>query len=218
MDRRALANAERILDCVAQSMHARLRGKVDVDELRFMGRAGLMRVLRADTSHAIAFEAYARKVFRGEMLNGLDREKRFSPLRWEIGILRALNERSRSEAPPAAPSTEEADRRELVRRMKDLYGLAALSWTAGDDHTQDPSPNPEEQLGREQVARLLKARVRHLSTPAKRTIVERYYWREQSLDAIAEHLGVSTAKVWRTLQEALAELESDAATIELASS
>jgi RNA polymerase sigma factor (sigma-70 family) len=205
----AIERATRVLHVVARGMYLFLKGTVDYEDLVNYGYAGMLRVARADATSLRAFEAYARTVFKGEMLTALAKDRRDAVL-MRVIVLNALNKDWGSDLAPGVLATEDGCQAELARRLREEYTAGGLAWVAGaSGGDREASSNPEAQVARAQVQRMLRDRVRRLSTPRRRTIVDRHVWRDQSFEEIAEHLGISAATAWREFREALVELNGE---------
>jgi RNA polymerase sigma factor for flagellar operon FliA len=191
-----------LVDINARQVHRRLATSVvTADDLRSFGREGLLRAARTfDPSHGVPFRRWANLRIRGAMIDGV-RQWGSLPRRIyrELRSMAAADRLQEvyDEEDSANPTTtrEAAD----ARMTSYLSGLAAaMAIGSISSHKEGPEPAVSDDTP-EQLAMLaeLVARVKAVlpSLPeAERTLVEKHYFGEETLDAAAASLGLS--KSW----------------------
>jgi RNA polymerase sigma factor for flagellar operon FliA len=171
---------------------------VTLDDLRSFGREGLLQAARSfDGSRGVPFRRWANMRIRGAMIDGVRQwghlpRRVYQELRALAAgdaVQEALEEDQRA-APAATP--EAADRR-LTAYLAGIATAIAVGSMAGDDVADGREPSPEEIASKAELARQVRAIVQRLPD-AERTLIERHYFGDETLDQAASSLGLS--KSW----------------------
>lgn len=172
---------------------------VTLDDLRSFGREGLLQAARSfDGSRGVPFRRWANMRIRGAMIDGV-RQWGHLPRRvyQELRTLAAGDavqealEEDQGAIPAATP--EAADRR-LTAYLAGIATAIAVGSMAGQEDVADGrEPSPEEIASKAELARQVRAIVQRLPD-AERTLIERHYFGDETLDQAAASLGLS--KSW----------------------
>lgn len=192
-----------LVDLNARQVTRRIgASSVTLDDLRSFGREGLLQAARTfDASHGVPFRRWANLRIRGAMIDGV-RQWGALPRR-VYRELRAIEAADRvqevfheEDAANPAATAEAAD----ARLTGYLAGLATAismgTMVAAPNEMADPegrNPTPEDLVGKAELVERVKAIIQRLPD-AERTLVERHYFGEQTLDRAAASLGLS--KSW----------------------
>ncbi|MCL2447966.1 MAG: sigma-70 family RNA polymerase sigma factor [Polyangiaceae bacterium] len=178
-------------------------GPFTIDDLRSFGREGLLAAARTfEPERGVPFRRWANLRVRGAMVDGLRQSgslprRIYRDLR-ALAAADAVQEAYDEEgAAQPAPGPEAADGR-LTQYLAGLATAIAVGMIASEPLTPggdsaSRQPNPEEALIDVDLAVHLKGIVESLPD-AERTLVERHYYGDETLDQAAASLGLS--KSW----------------------
>jgi len=179
---------------------------VTLDDLRSFGREGLLQASRSfDASRGVPFRRWANMRIRGAMIDGV-RQWGALPRRVyrELRAIAAADQvqgaydEEHAAGPTQGLTPEAAD----ARLTSHLAGLATAMAIAGAvspsdgpgaHEPADPDASPEEQAMRAELVARIREVVSRLPA-AERTLVERHYFGDETLDQAAASLGLS--KSW----------------------
>jgi RNA polymerase sigma factor for flagellar operon FliA len=201
------------LDLVEINAHQVARrigpGSVTLDDLRSFGQEGLLQASRSfDATRGVPFRRWANLRIRGAMMDGV-RQWGALPRRVyrELRAIAAADrlqetydEESAGTALHASPAggppgsaAESADAR-LTAHLAGLATAMSMSMLGGGaQEPVDDGPSPEERLLRAEAVARIKEIASRLPD-AERTLVERHYFGDETLDQAAASLGLS--KSW----------------------
>jgi RNA polymerase sigma factor for flagellar operon FliA len=172
---------------------------ITLDDLRSFGQEGLLRAARSfDASRGVPFRRWANLRIRGAMIDGVRQwgalpRRVFQELRAIAAADRLQGAYYEEETAHATTSAEAADSRLTTY----LAGLAtAMSLGGAGTAVREPADDdatPEERAIQANLIGLIKQIVSGLPDP-ERTLVERHYFGEETLDHAARSLGLS--KSW----------------------
>jgi RNA polymerase sigma factor FliA len=172
---------------------------VTLDDLRSFGREGLLQAARSfDGSRGVPFRRWANMRIRGAMIDGVRQwghlpRRVYQELRTLSAgdaVQEALDEDQQA-VPAATP--EAADRR-LSAYLAGIATAIAVGAMAGQEDVVDGrEPSPEEIASKAELARQVRVIVQRLPD-AERTLIERHYFGDETLDQAAASLGLS--KSW----------------------
>ena len=172
---------------------------VTLDDLRSFGREGLLQAARSfDGARGVPFRRWANMRIRGAMIDGV-RQWGHLPRRvyHELRALAAGDavqeglDDDHTTAPAATP--EAADRRLTSYLAGIATAIAVGSMVGHEDVADGREPSPEEITSKAELARQVRAIVQRLPD-AERTLIERHYFGDETLDQAAASLGLS--KSW----------------------
>jgi RNA polymerase sigma factor for flagellar operon FliA len=190
-----------LVDVNAKQLARRLRGTtVTLDDLRSFGQEGLLHAARTyDEARGVPFRRWANLRIRGAMIDGV---RRFGSLPRrvyrELGGMadadRLQEEYDEEDAANPAATPEAADAR-LTTYLAGLATAMAVGHAASprseDQRAEEPSP--EDLACQAELVAAVRAIVARLPD-AERTLVERHYFGDETLDQAAASLGLS--KSW----------------------
>jgi RNA polymerase sigma factor for flagellar operon FliA len=190
-----------LVDVNAKQLARRLRGTtVTLDDLRSFGQEGLLQAARTyDDARGVPFRRWANLRIRGAMIDGV---RRFGSLPRrvyrELAALanadRLQEEYDQEDAASPATTPEAADAR-LTTYLAGLATAMAVGTVASqrsEDHRAD-EPSPEDLACQAELVAVVRSIVAKLPD-AERTLVERHYFGDETLDQAAASLGLS--KSW----------------------
>jgi RNA polymerase sigma factor for flagellar operon FliA len=175
---------------------------ITLDDLRSFGREGLLSAARSyDAGRGVPFRRWANLRIRGAMIDGV-RQWGSLPRR-VYRDLRALSAADRvqefydaEDAAQPAPTPESADERlsEYLAGIATAIAMGTLA-TADADGTAraDPEETPEALVAQAELVERLKSAVSGLPDRL-RTLIERHYFADETLEQAAASLGLS--KSW----------------------
>jgi RNA polymerase sigma factor for flagellar operon FliA len=191
-----------LVDLNARQVARRLAGApVTLDDLRSFGREGLLQAARTfDESHGVPFRRWANLRIRGAMIDGVRQwgnlpRRIYRELRAIAAADRVQETYDEEDAAKPAATPEAADARVSSYLAGIATALALGSVASGQDGPEATSPDdtPEElAMTAELVARVKGALP--LLPSAERTLIERHYFADETLDQAAASLGLS--KSW----------------------
>jgi RNA polymerase sigma factor for flagellar operon FliA len=200
-----------VVDEVAGQLYARLGRRVELDELRSLGRAALPELMRKHDEERSPLRPYIAPRVRWAMLDGVRRDARHGLLRRRAHALDASFALSDAGQAPRAkhlesPPSERAHRRKLALLLSEhatAMGMALLSGPAGElEPAADSSDRPDRRTSRAADAHALRTAVAKLGNADWRAIIQGYYFEGQSLQELAKRAGRN--KSWATRQHARA--------------
>ena len=189
-----------LVDVNARQVARRLSAtSVTLDDLRSFGREGLLRAARSfDAVRGVPFRRWANLRIRGAIIDGV---RQWGPLpRRVYSELRALAaadhveaayDEEQSASPAGTPEAADARLTSYLAAMATAMAVGSLS--GGDDDGEGPTPTPEELVTKAQLVARVKEIVQRLPE-AERTLIERHYFGDETLDQAAASLGLS--KSW----------------------
>jgi RNA polymerase sigma factor for flagellar operon FliA len=187
-------------EVMAAEICRQTHGVATLDELLSFAREGLWSAARSfDSARGVPFRCWARLRIRGAVIDGL-RSSGTLPRRTyrKLRALEAADEVAETLVEEGAPkpifTAEEAD----ARMGTYLAGLAtamavSLASQGGDDDPEEEAPTPEERLAHAEVAAAIRSAVSELPD-VERTLVERHYYGDLTIEEAARELGMS--KSW----------------------
>ncbi len=191
-----------LVDVNARQVARRIAAaSVTLDDLRSFGREGLLQAARSfDGSRGVPFRRWANLRIRGAMIDGV-RQWGHLPRRvyHELRAMAAAD-RDRREAlddehagnPATTP--EAADTRLTSYLAGIATAIAVGSMVAREDLDSDGrDPSPEELVARAELVGRVREVMQRLPE-AERTLIERHYFGDETLDQAAASLGLS--KSW----------------------
>lgn len=189
-------------DGIARRARRQLGLSLPLEDLTSFAREALLRASRSfDDGHGIPFRAWASLRVRGAILDGVRKH----------GVLpRRAFERFRAEAAAAssaeaaqATSTDgsitpgalkaEEDLTEYLTALASMMSLRIAGSRSVDGQSTEDSDSPEEQLSRAEMWAAVRAAMKQLPE-VERTLLERYYMGDVTLDEASRSLGLS--KSW----------------------
>lgn len=191
----------RLVHSLAQRVHAGLPPHQDYDELVSYGAEGLVSAAqRWDPARGVAFSTFAYYRIRGSIYDGLREQgwmRRRKKLRFDAASNAYLSNLLQREAgiteAPAPDSTERVQ--DLAHTIGDL---ATIFVTSLEEQSQPDPPDREtpdnHQQAEDRQARELVARALRKLPSKERKLVELHYYRDFSLAAAGQELGLS--KSW----------------------
>lgn len=192
-----------LVDLNARQLARRLgRSAITLDDLRSFGGEGLLRAARTyDDARGVPFRRWANLRIRGAMIDGVRQFGRLPRRVYrELASMQAADHvqdvYDEEDTALPAPSPESAD-----SRLTTYLATLATAMTMGtlgavidaESEPAAPAPTPAEQVELAELARHVRAVVGRLP-PNQRTLIERHYFRDETLDRAASSLGLS--KSW----------------------
>jgi RNA polymerase sigma factor for flagellar operon FliA len=174
---------------------------VTLDDLRSFGREGLLQASRSfDASRGVPFRRWANMRIRGAMIDGVRQwgalpRRVYRELRAIAAADRVQEAHDEESAGGPAPSPQAADAR-LTSHLAGLATAMALGGATSPTDGREPADDdasPEEQAMRTELVARVREVVARLPV-AERTLVERHYFGDETLDQAAASLGLS--KSW----------------------
>jgi RNA polymerase sigma factor for flagellar operon FliA len=185
-----------LVDREARFIVQRMSGSalVRLEDLRAFGQEGLLDAARSFDATQGAFAQWASLRIRGAMIDGL-RQLGRGPAG------RLLEFRDDWGYGDDGTHCDSVDLTGVPNR-----GLGKAMPGAGFDTGRLIAQNPEERLARAKANSALHEAVAQLPK-AERAVVERYYFEEESIEQVAEALGIGKATASRKLASALGRME-----------
>jgi RNA polymerase sigma factor FliA len=184
-----------LVDVNARQVARRLSAtSVTLDDLRSFGREGLLQAARSfDATRGVPFRRWANLRIRGAIIDGV-RQWGHLPRRVyrELRALAAADHDEEQSAMPAA-TPEAADARLTSYLAGMATAMAIGAFTMDDVGSDGVAANPEELVTTSQLVTRVKEIVKRLPD-AERTLIERHYFGDETLDQAAASLGLS--KSW----------------------
>jgi RNA polymerase sigma factor for flagellar operon FliA len=191
-----------LVDIVARQMARRIATAVTLDDLRSFGREGLLQAARTfDESRGVPFRRWANLRIRGAMIDGVRQwgelpRRVYRELRALEAGDRMLETYDEQDAAGPAATAEDADAR-LTAYLAGISTAIAVGTIAAAPRdgvdAEGRSATPEDLVATAEMAARLRAIVAELSD-RERTLIERHYFADETLDAAAASLGLS--KSW----------------------
>lgn len=219
-----------LVRALAAAIHRQVKPHVELDELISLGTAGLLEAIdRYDADRGTTLATYAYYRVRGAIYDGL---RTMGNLPRQVYRQAALGRRtddylenrgrraaySREPGAPAKAVSTLATTRALSESIRGVIAIQVATRAAVEPHVgvADPRvvPSDEQVLQQERRARL-RAALLHLPE-RERLVIERCYFEERALGAVAQELGLSAswtsrlhARAVERLRDLLAEDEGD---------
>jgi RNA polymerase sigma factor FliA len=191
-----------LVDVCARQMGRRIGPAVTLDDLRSFGREGLLTAARTfDESRGVPFRRWANLRIRGAMIDGVRQwgelpRRVYRELRaLEAGdcILDAYDEEDAA-SPARTPEAADARLTAYLAGIATAIAIGTIAAEPGDGgESEGRGPTPEDLVGSAQLAARIRAIVDALPD-RERTLIQRHYFGEETLDAAAASLGLS--KSW----------------------
>lgn len=191
-----------LVDVVARQMARRLARAVTLDDLRSFGQEGLLAAARSfDESRGVPFRRWANLRIKGAMIDGVRQwgglpRRVYRELQGAAAGDLQLAAYDEEDAASPAGTPEAAD----VRLTSYLAGIATAiavgTMVAAPRENVDPEGRdvtPEDLLGNAELLARVKTIVAALPDQ-ERTLVERHYFKGETLDDAAASIGLS--KSW----------------------
>jgi RNA polymerase sigma factor for flagellar operon FliA len=212
-----------IVERVAEQLFHRLGRRVPRDDLRSLGHAALVGLLRAPPAdqEGVPLESYLRRRLRWAMLDGVRRETHGRAAAARARALEGMQLLSEDRPPrslgahhePPSERAQGAALRVLLAAHATVAGVALLGGgTAADgpravaELAGDSGQQPERIVQRRGLVRALRAAVEGLADERQRVLVLGHYFEDERLESIAERLGLSPSRISRLHAAAIAEL------------
>jgi RNA polymerase sigma factor for flagellar operon FliA len=169
------------------------------DDLRSFGREGLLQAARTfDASRGVPFRRWANMRIRGAMIDGVRQwgqlprrvYRELRAMEMADDVQEALGEEN---ATIPATTAEAADKRLASYLAGIATAIAVGSMESHDGIADGRDPSPEELAAKAELVERVRAIVLRLPD-AERTLIERHYFAEETLDQAAASLGLS--KSW----------------------
>jgi RNA polymerase sigma factor (sigma-70 family) len=203
--------ANRILESVARQLYKAFKGRVELDELRSLGGPAVQDVLCRWDGRG-RFEAFATQRIRWAMLRQVRRQAlrdQRAGFRHDTAVLSA-GEDAANRLPDDAATPEQATTDSGGRpSLKELLRQAAVRYTVElsaceVDELPDTSHDVEHDTLRIQARRAAE----RLPEPFA-SAVHRYYYRGETMDEMAEGMGVSKSTISERLARAMDRLREE---------
>jgi RNA polymerase sigma factor for flagellar operon FliA len=183
-----------VVVAVSRRIARRLGGAVSFDDLIGIGNLALVDIAREWDPERASFASYARARLKFAIVDGVRRETRGRAAQRAAGII--ASDRLADEQPEAPESEEPPSLADDQAALADLLDGHAAALALG--HLATPpgallSESPEEQVGRAEMAHVLRAFIGDLPD-RERSLMERHYFGDEPFDLIAQDLGIS--KSW----------------------
>jgi RNA polymerase sigma factor for flagellar operon FliA len=191
-----------LVDVVARQMARRLARAVTLDDLRSFGQEGLLSAARSfDPSRGVPFRRWANLRIKGAIIDGVRQwgnlpRRVYRELQGAAAGDAQLEAYDEEDAASPAASAEAADARLTSYLAGIATAIAVGTMVAAPRENVDPEGRevtPEDLLGDAELLARVKAVVAELPVQ-ERTLVERHYFRGETLDDAAASLGLS--KSW----------------------
>ncbi|HTB74822.1 MAG TPA: sigma-70 family RNA polymerase sigma factor [Polyangiaceae bacterium] len=172
---------------------------ITLDDLRSFGREGLLQAARSfDASRGVPFRRWANMRIRGAMIDGMRQwgqlpRRVYHELRAMAAGDATLEGLADDDATTPAATAEAADRRLSSYLAGIATAIAVGSMVGHEDVADGPERSPEEIASRAELAEQVRAIVGRLPD-AERTLIERHYFGDETLDQASASLGLS--KSW----------------------
>jgi RNA polymerase sigma factor for flagellar operon FliA len=183
---------------VSRRIARRLGGAVSFEDLDGIGNLALVDIAREWDPERASFTSYARARLKFAIVDGVRRETRGRAAQRAAGLLASdrLAEEE-AEAPPhdggiEDPPSLSEDQAALADLLDTHAAALALGHLAASPGAL-LSESPEEQVGRAEMAHVLRAFIGDLPD-RERSLMERHYFGDEPFDLIAQDLGIS--KSW----------------------
>jgi RNA polymerase sigma factor for flagellar operon FliA len=191
-----------LVDVNARQVGRRLAASsITLDDLRSFGQEGLLKAARSfDPSRGVPFRRWANLRIRGAMIDGVRQwgqlpRRVYQELR-AIAAADSMKETYDEEDSAHPARTSEAADARLTSRLAGLATAMALS-SAMDSRepldVDERGPTPEELASRAELLTRVRDIVSRLPE-SERTLIDRHYFGEETLDQAAASLGLS--KSW----------------------
>ncbi|MGD0527060.1 MAG: sigma-70 family RNA polymerase sigma factor [Polyangiaceae bacterium] len=191
-----------LVDIAAKQTIRRMARMVTLDDLKSFGREGLLQAARTfDPARGVPFRRWANLRIKGAMLDGVRQwgtlpRRVYRELQGMEAGDRMLESYDEEDAANPAATPETADDRLTTYLAGIATAIAVGTMMASPRENVDPDGRdvtPEDLLGEAELMARVKAIVAQLPDQ-ERTLVERHYFRGQTLDEAAASLGLS--KSW----------------------
>lgn len=200
-----------LVETIAASVCRSVGRSADLDDLRALGREGLLDAARRfDPSRGVPFGAFASYRIQGAVRDGV---RQLSPLprrTYErIAALEAAAEVSEGEAEHAfaggAAADPRAARRALEEHLSSLAIAAAVGMAAETRGESSDEGSPEEALARAELLHIVRGALEDLDEDEAQ-VVRRHYLEGEYLEDIARDLDISKSWATRLHTRAIARL------------
>ena len=190
-----------LVEVCARQIARRIGAVVTLDDLRSFGREGLLAAARTfDASRGVPFRRWANMRIRGAMIDGVRKwgelpRRVYRELRALEAGDRVLEVYDEEDAANPALTPEAADARlnAYLAGMATAIALGTMVAVGESSDGEGGDATPEDLVGRAELGMRLREIVKKLPD-RERTIIERHYFGEETLDAAAAALGLS--KSW----------------------
>jgi RNA polymerase sigma factor FliA len=192
-----------LVDINARQLARRLATTaVTLDDLRSFGREGLLQAARTfDAARGVPFRRWANLRIRGAMMDGVRQwgslpRRVYRELRAVESADRLQEVYDEEDAASPAATAETADARLTSYLAGIATAIAVGTMVAAPRESMDPEGRdvtPEDLAAQAQLVERVKAIVSRLPE-TERTLVERHYFADETLDQAAASLGLS--KSW----------------------
>ncbi|MBV9508144.1 MAG: sigma-70 family RNA polymerase sigma factor [Acidobacteriia bacterium] len=169
------------------------------DEVRGAAELGLVEAAGSfDPSRGVLFKTFAYYRIRGSIYDNLRKmgwfAKEGARLRFESAANEYMSDYSETAAANGSPQETHAELQDIASSVVNCYFLSLSSVTQELPETGVKSP--EESYAQNEAQKNLHKALSQLP-PKNRQVLEDYYFRDQTLDAIGQRLGLSKSWVSR---------------------
>jgi RNA polymerase sigma factor FliA len=181
--------------------------KFDKAEIRSYALEGLAVALdRYDPALSASFKAYAKIRIRGAIYDGLCRAGWFPRrLKRRINFYRKSEEILLSRAAESAPKDQVEAVHRLADTLKDLAAAYVTSLSALEEEPEALGTDADDLVEHKRFAEKIKQRVEALP-PKHKDVVTSYFYREMTLEEIAQKMNISKSWASKLLSSGLVKL------------
>lgn len=208
----------RLVEIIAHQLRAEMGEVLDHEELVSFGREGLLVAARRyDPNRGVSFRQFANYRVRGAMIDGMrSHGARSRRAQEKLRALRAAQTVSEGMYEDTAASivaglNGAAADQQLAKTLASMatamaVGFMAEAAVSDDEFTAvDEAGDPEEEVARAEMLRLLRAEIQQLSE-VEAALVRRHFFEGEQLSHVAASLGLSKSWGSRMLARAIAKL------------
>lgn len=203
-----IGNNRNLVRHIATDICQRYRLSVELEELEAAGLEGLVQAQQGfSRDRGIAFSTFAYYRIRGAILDncrelGLIRRQYGKKAAFESAANEVLSTAAYSKPQVENLSAESA----WIGDAFDGLATAFMVTEGGLEWVKSPTPNPEQKTERAELTRRLSQCLKQL-TDEERSVIERFYFQNHRMLAIAKDFGVSKSWVSRVHTRALRKLK-----------
>ena len=183
---------------------------VDRDDLRGAAQLGLVEAANSfDASRGVLFKTFAYYRIRGAMYDSLRKmgwlSKDPARLRFESGANEYMKDYSDSPSPGGTAEESCQELEDITSSVLNCYFLS-LS-TMKEELPEQGAESPEQNYHRREMAENIRKAMAKLP-PKNRQVLEDYYFKDETLEAIGQRLGLSKSWVSRLHAKGLDMMKS----------
>lgn len=204
-----------LVKSIARKLHEQMPG-TDFDDLLGFGMQGLVEAAqRYDRGHGTVFSTFAYYRVRGAMFDGVRQmgwlpRAEYARLRFEekaaayLETLQAQEAAAREQGGGAQRAVED-EVRELAQTLQGVATIFVALFGRLAEHIIDDQPGAQEELERGQLQQRVKRALAALPDK-ERSLIELYYFEDQTLEQVGQQLGLSKSWTSRLHARAVALL------------